>query len=195
MDIAVEENTLKNNKYFCENCKDKNWLIECKCGCRQIKFFRDKWNKIRLFLKGHYLKTIDQKGKNHRNWQGGRTKSNNYWYIYMPDYFHKTSNNYIIEHIYFYEQYHKCCLLKWGEVHHKDENTENNMPWNLEGITSRQHQSIHHTGKRYIIKDHSKTLCILCGSKETYIQKINGRPDWRKYKDGYICRKCYDKTR
>jgi len=43
-------------------------------------------------------------------------------------------------------------------------------------------------------KDHSKTFCLLCGSKTTYIRP-NGSPNWTEYKDGHMCKKCYDRIR
>lgn len=43
-------------------------------------------------------------------------------------------------------------------------------------------------------KDHSQTFCIKCGSNDTYI-KPNGSPSWYKYKDGNMCKKCYDHIR
>ena len=196
--MTTVEDAIKTNKKFCNNCKDKNYLIECKCGCGEIKFLRDKQGVIRLFIHGHRVRIMDQSGEDHWNWKGGRTKQGNYWFLYLPGYFSSNKHNYVREHVYFYQEFHKCCMLSWGEIHHIEPVTKdycNNMIWNLLGVTTRQHQFIHHIGKRYIIKDHSKTFCLICDSKETYIQKINGRPDWRKYKDGYICRKCYDKIK
>lgn len=44
------------------------------------------------------------------------------------------------------------------------------------------------------VKDHSKTFCILCGSKDTYI-KPNGFPNWYSHGEGFKCKKCYDRPR
>ena len=43
-------------------------------------------------------------------------------------------------------------------------------------------------------KDHSQTFCILCGSKETYINP-NGYPNWYYQNGEGICKKCYDRQR
>ena len=38
------------------------------------------------------------------------------------------------------------------------------------------------------------TICLLCGTKKTYINK-KGHPCWHPYENGHICSKCYDKLR
>lgn len=38
----------------------------------------------------------------------------------------------------------------------------------------------------------NKKVCLINPNHETYIKK-NGKKDWYKYKDGYICKKCYMK--
>ncbi len=43
-------------------------------------------------------------------------------------------------------------------------------------------------------KDHSKTFCLLCGSKETYINP-KGFPNWYSHGKGFKCKKCYDRAR
>lgn len=42
---------------------------------------------------------------------------------------------------------------------------------------------------------HKNTICINCGSKETYIRVRNGKGyhSWYNYKDGKICGKCHSK--
>lgn len=50
----------------------------------------------------------------------------------------------------------------------------------------RRRYSIQH---HYSRKDWSNTYCLDCGSNTTAFNKTN-YPIWRKYKDGYICRKC-----
>ena len=71
-------------------------------------------------------------------------KSSGYWYLTMI-YDHPNSNKRgrITEHIYNFTMFHKCSMLKWGIVHHLDENKENNMPWNLIGTVRKKHLVTH----------------------------------------------------
>jgi|SRR5687768_16153226 len=38
-----------------------------------------------------------------------------------------------------------------------------------------------------------ENICIICGSNETYTRKGSKTPLWLNYKDGKICKKCYNK--
>lgn len=131
------------------------------------------------FVSGH-----NSKGSQNPNWKGGRRKFGEYWYLWIPDY-HHSHKNHVREHVYFYEQFHKCCMLPWGDVHHIDENKENNMPWNLVGMMKSEHQKIHH------IKDMSGRFCKYCNGK-TYLNPY-GLENWYGNEiDGFVCRTCYD---
>lgn len=127
--------------FNCNKCKDKNWLIGCKCKCGGILFNRDKDGIIREFLFNHHFNLPenlkDQWGVNNDNWKGGRTKKGDYWYV-------RIDNKYEPEHVYFYEQYYKVCVMPWTVVHHIDENKENNMPWNLMTMIWGEHTRYHH---------------------------------------------------
>jgi hypothetical protein len=99
----------------------------------------------------------------------------------------------ILEHVYFYQQYHQCCMLKWAVVHHIDENPINNMPWNLQGMMRYEHQSYHNNKRQYRRKDHSNTRCSNLDCKDPYTTYINnlGFYDWRKDGNGgYLCGRC-----
>jgi|SRR6478735_1522949 len=135
----------------------------------------------------------DQKGINNYNWRGGRCKDKKgYWFIRMPEYFASYDNGYVLEHIYNFQEYHKCCMLPWGEVHHVEPVTEeycNNMIWNLKGMTSSQHTGLHN-------KVESGRHCSKCNSMNTLLHSKDKHPLW--YKDGlggYFCSKCRDKNR
>jgi hypothetical protein len=156
----------------------------------------NKKGKHAQFKNGHnsYLRNGDK----NPGWNGGRKKDiNGYWYLLMPEYFGANSDGYVAEHIYFFQEYHKCCMLPWGNIHHKEPVTKeycNNMIWNLQGMTRSQHISHHHKNKIGKRKDHSKTFCLICGSEET--SKYNSRNyghKWHRYRDGYVCHKCYMK--
>ena len=189
--------TLRRNKNICVNCCGINYLIQCACGkCNELIPMINKKGKVARFKNGH--NAFLRLGDKNPNWLGGRKKDKNgYWFLLMPDYFSSNSGGYVLEHIYFYQEYYKCCLLPWGVVHHKEPVTKdycNNMIWNLQGMTNSQHISYHHKGKVGKRKDHSKTICLLCGSNKT--KKQSGRNygyDWFVYGDGYICHKCYMK--
>lgn len=141
------------NKYFCLRCFDQNWLIECECGCGEILSRYDKFYMKRSFIKGHSNRLKDfskyRKGINHHNYKFGRYKNQKgYWILTgMFEYINADIRGRIREHIYFYQEYHKCCMLKWGVVHHIDENKENNMPWNLMGMMRSNHMSLHKSKK------------------------------------------------
>jgi hypothetical protein len=44
-------------------------------------------------------------------------------------------------------------------------------------------------------KDMSKRFCLKCGSNKTYKNKKTGYENWRVYKDGFLCRNCFQKFR
>lgn len=167
----------------------------CNCGCgTEIDIISSHY--LRRYCVGHngrgennYFYGKNQKGPECVNWKGGRRKSRNYWLLWLPEYPTTRKDGCILEHIYFFQEYHKCCMLPWGVVHHIDpvrKNYCNNMPWNLQGMTRSQHDNYHSSQKK---KDWTGTKCIECGSTETWINK-KGVPIWRAYKDGYSCNKC-----
>ncbi len=39
-----------------------------------------------------------------------------------------------------------------------------------------------------------KRVCLKCNSETTYIN-VRGSPEWRHFKDGYLCSRCYDRKR
>ncbi|MFI5406590.1 MAG: hypothetical protein ACHQ1D_08770, partial [Nitrososphaerales archaeon] len=143
-----------SNKSFCNNCNDRNWLIQCGCGeCGQVLSRTDERYRIRNHLYGHYQK--ERKGESNNFWKGGRVRIGNYWKLYMPDYFCSTKSGYVREHIYFYQEYHKVCVLKWAVVHHIERVTEdycNNMPWNLTTMMKGDHITYHNTTTRVYTK-------------------------------------------
>lgn len=96
---------------------------------------------------------------------------------------------YLKEHRLLFELYHKCCLLDYADVHHKNGNGFDNSRKNLEGMTHINHTILHHPRV-----DRSDRHCILCGSSKTSLNQL-GSARWCKYNDGYVCHTCYERIR
>ena len=126
--------------------------------------------------------------KHANNWKGGRYKSRGYWYLYRPYTVNRNKQGYIREHIYIYQEFHKCCMLKWGNVHHINEQRDDNRIENLQGMTRKQHRRLHSIGNKFRKTDMSKRICLNCGSKTTYTDK-KGQQYWFKVKGGFTCSK------
>src|SRR6478752_8450435 len=93
-----------------------------------------------------------------------------YWRLYLPTYFKSNRDGRVKEHVYFFQEYYKCCLLPWAHVHHKDKNRENNMPWNLQGMMKKQHYKLHKKDRSWEGKDMTHRRCSICGSDKTRIK-------------------------
>lgn len=175
-------NERKNkDKYHCKFCWDKNFLIECKCKCGGILPKRDKDGILREFLFNHHFNLPenlkDQWGVNNDNWRGGRTKKGDYWYI-------RIDNEYVLEHVYFYEQKNKVCVMPWCVVHHIDENKENNMPWNTTTMIWGEHSRYHNPKM-----DRSN---YRCSNPECNTPNETYRDLWVHDKNGNVlCNRCY----
>ena len=136
-----------SNKSFCKNCNDRNWLIECSCGrCGQVLSRTDERYRIRNHLYGHYQK--ERKGELNNFYKYGRFKKDNYWILSgFYGYPNASKDGKIREHVYFYQEYHKVCMLPWAVVHHIEPVTEdycNNMSWNLEAMMKSEHTRMHY---------------------------------------------------
>ena len=126
------------------------------------------------------------------HYHGGRKKEG-YGYILVKSKGHPRQNNhgYVREHILVFQQYHKCCVLKWGNIHHINGIRDDNRIQNLEGCSERQHNFKHR-------KDMSNRSCLICGSKTTRERNIGGiKPvsEWNRYNNGFICYTCHYKIR
>jgi len=119
-------------------------------------------------------------GNEAANWKGGRIDIMGYWCIYKPDH-PRNSKGYVMEHRLIYEDYHKCMLLPWIEIHHVNGDIKDNRIENLQPLTRVEHQRITHM----IYK--SKHKCVKCGTNKTYIVKRSGLPHWRRG----MCNRCY----
>lgn len=166
----------------------------CNCDCKQSIPIITKAGFLRRFKNTHHLRTL--RGVKSHLWKGGRFPDGNYWKLSgFRNYPNADKRGRIHEHVYFYQEYHKCCMLKWGQVHHIDPVREgycNNMPWNLEGMMKKKHISYHQKTRKRNRKDFSKRVCFVCKKKNDYIKK--GINYWRNIDNNPICMKCYYKS-
>lgn len=152
-------------------------LILCECGCGLTRPKYDSGNNERKFIHGHNIK-----GENNQNWKGGKRHHCGYILLLKPDHPKADKTGYIREHRYIYEQYYKCCLLDWVDIHHINGIRNDNRIENLEPMSKSKHVSNHSK------KDMSDRKCLICGSKETCVYIW---VKWYKYENGFICNKCY----
>ena len=129
-------------------------------------------------------------GINNKKYNFGIRYTRNYRYLFMPKHPNSIKSGYILEHVYVFQEYYKCCILPWGEIHHIDRVRKgycNNMIWNLMGVTKSQHRTLDRT------KDMSNRRCSKCNNDKTAL-KPNGRPIWYG-KTKLLCKKCYEKNK
>jgi len=51
-------------------------------------------------------------------------------------------DKYVFEHILVYETSLKCCVLKWADIHHLNNDRLDNRPENLEGMMKGRHSRL-----------------------------------------------------
>ena len=84
-------------------------------------------------------------GASNGNWRGGRTvTSSGYVLIRRPGHHLADVRGYVYEHRLVAEEMIGRHLLPGEEVHHRDENKQNNHPDNLYVAPSRLHHQLHH---------------------------------------------------
>ena len=141
----------------------KGLYRKCQCGCGGLVRVTDRNGKPKHVKRGHGFHV----------WIGGRYFVLGSWRLRLPESFRNSERQqqpYVLEHIYFFEQYHKCCLLKWGNVIHIDKNRNNNMPWNLKGVVQSKYLKAQMTGNKWAYGKHhdfSWRTCHFCYSKVT----------------------------
>lgn len=170
-------------------------LVQCADGCGALFEEFDKYGRRRTFLKGHNNTlrvgtanpNYGKRGIETSTYKTGRTKSGDgkYWILSGKQGYHGADKyGRIYEHVFVFQEYHQCCMLKWGEIHHKNKNGLDNRIINLEGVLASKHKKLFHPKK-----DTTNTLCIQCGGK-TSVDK-RGYERWHRYQDGHRCDTCY----
>ena len=72
------------------------------------------------------------------------------------------SNGYVFDHRLIWEKHHKCCLLPFAVIHHKNGDRKDNSVENLEAMSRSQHAKLHRKNPNDIIDpdDDNKTILI-----------------------------------
>lgn len=152
----------------------------CKCGCGEEIPIQNKMGYLQKYKHTHNLRIIEYKRE--------YTEPRGYLMVLRPPNYHtKGRSKYIRAHRLIWETHYNCCLLRWIELHHINENPADNRIENLQPMLKPDH-----TRKHNPIKDHSNTVCLRCKKSTTWSNRKTGKPYWHRYKEGYICGKCYD---
>lgn len=114
----------------------------------------------------------------HPNWKGGRTvTSHGYILIKAPDHPDSDSRGYVYEHRLVAEQKLGRRLQSDEHVHHKNGDTQDNDPANLEVAHETEHRSEYHSeNDRRSPGESNPTIECACGCGET-LKKYD---DWRR---------------
>jgi hypothetical protein len=169
----------------------------CACGCG-TEIIQKGYYRTSKFIQGHnsFLRrgslnpNYGKRGPETSTYKIGRTKSGDgkYWILSGKQGYPRADQaGRILEHIYVYQEYHKVCLLKGVQIHHKNKDGLDNRISNLEVISPSEHTKIH-----FPRKDRENTFCITCGGKTTTDKR--GYDRWHKYQDGYRCDICYKRA-
>lgn len=143
-------------------------LIPCACNCNQLLLDKDDHYRKRDYIQGHN-QTYDK----NNNWNGGKIITSKGYVIKLFKKHHRANNKgYVLEHILVYEQYYKCCVLKWGVIHHINKIKTDNRIENLEGMIESKHLSLHHRGMKHTEKS-KRNMGYWKNKKHSDIQKQN----------------------
>ena len=178
-------------------------LGTCLCPCSTaIDIFSPKSKGrrvgyLRRFLNSaHALKARNQTGKNNSQWKGAplRQDKDGYWLIHSPDHPNRNNDNKVFAHRLIYEHYlsilfdEQVYLPEGSEIHHINEDKEDNSLINLKYMDTRKDHKQEH------LVDMDR-VCRTCGTNETSIRSdSNKRSKWYgSLKDGWQCSSCNKK--
>jgi hypothetical protein len=186
--MIVVKDTLKSDKKVCERCDNMNYIIECACGCGLLRFYKNKYGKIRRFISGH-----QNRGKNHPLYKKIRFHEG-YLMIKIPEHPFAHYDGYVYLHRFIYEYFNKCCLLPYIDIHHKNGIKTDHHKHNLIPILNSDHITIHMIGNKHSKKDMTNRRCSdpeCIHPTKTHITK-KGRYIWfNDNNGGFLCHTCY----
>lgn len=116
----------------------------CECGCGILIPCINKRYEFSRFVLGHNI--IGKQDKDHPMYKHGRYKER-YKHV-------RINGKQIRTHIHVFQQYHQCCMLPWGDIHHINENKLDNRIENLQGMMHGKHSSIHMIDNKYASKSY-----------------------------------------
>lgn len=122
------------------------------------------------------------------NKQYYRKSNQGYLLVWNKDH-PKAYSGRVLEQVMVFEEYHKCCILRWGVVHHINEVKTDNRIENLQGMTRAQHVSLHQVDKRIP----ANRKCCKCGLSKTNVGK-DGTAKWSvvdRAANLFHCNACY----
>ena len=133
MSIISSVNSIRVSKSFV--------LGYCKCNCNTQINLRTYNGYLKKYKEGHGNSgkpQINKSGSEHWNWKGGIIKGRYLRYRIKQ-------GKYKVLHRIIYEQYYKCCLLSWVDLHHINGNKKDNRIENLQPIPHDKHARYHMT--------------------------------------------------
>lgn len=141
----------------CEKCQKLRW-VRLNKGLPRGKLCQS------CSLKGRKHLWMDNSGKKHPNWKGGRgyMHSGGYWFTWLPkdDFFYPMVGNgiYVAEHRLVMAKHLGRCLHSWEIVHHRNGNKLDNRIENLQLVTEGQHKQITLMEKRIKTLEYRVTI-------------------------------------
>ena len=205
MDICCEcANLFVFSKQMCRRCYEKKWknekwerikndLVKIKCKCSpDCKTMIYPINKVGQPV--HYAKNHGLKLELNPNWKNGRANhSLKYILVRCPNHPFIDGRGYIFEHRLVMEKHLGRYLTEEEVIHHIDGNPKNNDISNLMLFASHSEHLIYER-----TKDMSGRKCRDPECKDPFYKTIKKRKYIQWYgneKDGWLCRRCYQKYR
>lgn len=196
------------NSGMCKLCRGYSLKIErfknaplkkCECSeeCQVMIKAWDKFGIPRKYAVGHNGRL--NIGKNNGQYKNGISKTSGGYYQYLfRGHPFSTKKGRVMIHRIVYEMYHICCMLPWGDIHHRDGNIKRNHPENLQGMMHVSHMSLTHKDIKHKRK-RIRRKCYDCGSTKTFVRKSNNSPFWYRVKGikqiRYRCHTCHYRLR
>jgi hypothetical protein len=138
-------------QWNCRRCLDKNFLIECACGCGSIITRSNRYGTERRCIHAHAailnLRKIKThlSGESHYAWKGGKIYDpHGYILVRRPNHPYAKINGYIFEHRLVMEKHLGRYLTQEEVVHHNNHVRDDNRIENLQLINRSEHTSRYH---------------------------------------------------